>query len=72
MAMVCYIKITQKLSASIIQYFKIQRMKTMLQKQNVVRSTGKRVKLKFYLSTPWKHARWNRGIAPLILNLSIS
>jgi hypothetical protein len=43
--MVYYIKITQKLTASITQYFKIQRMETMLQKQGVVRSSGQRVKV---------------------------
>jgi hypothetical protein len=45
MAMAYYIKITQKLTASIIQYFKIQRMKTVLQKQDVDRSSGQGVKV---------------------------
>jgi hypothetical protein len=43
--MLYYIKITQKLTASIIQYFKIQKIKTMLQKQDVVRSSGQTVKV---------------------------
>ena len=45
MAMVYYIKITHKFTASIIQHFKIKGMKTILQKQDVVRSSGQRVKV---------------------------
>jgi len=51
MTVVYYIKITQKLTASIIQYFKMQIMKTMLQKQDAVPSSCKTVKVQFYLSS---------------------
>jgi len=51
MAMVYYIKITQKLTTSITQYFKIKRMETMLQKQGVVRFSGQRVKVVLLVHT---------------------
>jgi hypothetical protein len=47
--MVCYIKITQKLTEAIIQYFKTQKMKTMLQKQDLVRSSDQRVKVVLFV-----------------------